>query len=1203
MNRIVMSNQYHLFRFSICLIIFFGLTSLLWGQSLQVIRYSEDNGLSNSLAKSVATDSRGLIWVATDGGLFLFDGHEFTHYEGEMPSPYIKSVFTRKNGDMVVVTDMGLMTSRKGERPVKLEMQLRGSVQPVDSLLWFPKRCYEDASGKLWLGDNRKIHCFTGDSVKSYFLGEKAVTNDYHRSFSFAEDGHGHLFGFAEPGFIFLYDPDQDLFREVVLPGPLSNIQATLTLDDHTILIATRAGLVEFVTGPKGNCESLKKVEDSPEAACLFQYAPGRIYAGTWASGLYEVERHSSGYRIRHVAEVKEKNINSIVEGLQGNIWLTSDNGLLLLQRNLFYSPFRETTIDYIQCIAEDQNGNILFSDGRNVFRAASGQGVIQGSGISVVKRSRVTILQAVPSDGGTWFSDTRAGVWFEKPDGNVVRKFDLSGSGQSVFFLQADTDGNLWACQDQNPSLIRISPSFGIRMYGVREGLTSRPLVTIPGKYGSLYVGCMTDTAYLFRYDPAMDGFINISQPVDFERNIDLNINDMAFDGKGILWLGSSFGLLKYEHGTITRTDLGPLTKSSVKAIAADRNGNIWMGNSMGLHLYTGSEVLSFDDRSGMSSRIINYRGLHTDRSNRIWAGTVEGIWVSMPLPVPSKTETPVIFSILLNNDQEIPYHSSGAAFHNRSFASLKVGVLDYPYVNFRLEMFLEGRDTAWQPVSRSGSIILANLEPGEYTLLLRAKKTGNFLTSESLKWSFTVTRIWYTRPWVILLMTVVVLLLFWLGLHLYTLSLKRSNERLEHAVQERTRETISQKERIEAQNASILQKNEELKEAIIGLEKAKIIAEEASEAQKKFLSVMTHELRTPLNAVIGAAHLLIRNNPRKDQFEELQILRFSAENLLGLINNILDFQKIESGKVSLEQIGFNLRNLVEEIVAAMKIRAKEKNLRLDCTVDEQLPEMVTGDPLRLSQIINNLMGNAMKFTERGSIGIELKLNGRTGSDVVIDFFIRDTGIGMSQETMNNIFEVFVQGSSETTRKYGGTGLGLVITRKLLELYGSEIRVKSEPDQGTCFTFTISFGGFDAAEGTGTVDRGAYEYTAFHGQQILLVEDNKVNKLIATKFLTEWNLKVDGAENGLIALEKVRSHHYDLILMDIQMPEMDGYQTSAGIRALGEEPYTSIPIVALTAAIRSDVSAMIFRSGMNDYISKPFNPVDLHMKIRKYLG
>ena len=1057
MNRVVMDNQIHFFRFSICLIIFFGLSGLLWGQSLQVIRYSDDNGLSNSLAKSVATDSRGLIWVATDGGLFLFDGHEFTLYDGGIPSPYIKSVLTRKNGDMVVVTDMGLMTSRSGERPVKLEMKMSGSLQPVDSLLWFPKRCYEDAAGRLWLGDNRRIHCFTGNTVKSYFPGEKAITNDYHRSFSFVEDGYGHLFGFAEPGYIYRYDPDQDRFLEVELPKPLSNIQAALPLDDRTILIATRSGLTEFVTDPRGSCQSLIPVEGSPEAACLFQYAPGRIYAGTWASGLYDIERHATGYRIRHIAEVKEKNINSITGGLQGTIWLTSDNGLLLLQRNLFYSPYRETTTEYIQCIAEDQDGHILFSDGRNVYRATPGHGIVPESQVNVVKRSQVTILQAVPSNGGIWYSDTRARVWFEKPAGNLVRTFDFSGSGQSVFFLQTDSEGNLWACQDQNPSLICISPSFHIKIYGDREGLTSRPLVTVPGRNGSLFVGCMTDTAYLFTYDPASDSFFNISQPIEFERNIDVNINGMAFDRKGVLWLGSSFGLLKYENRTISRVDLGNTsTKSSVKAVAADQHGNIWIGNSMGLHLYSGSELLSFDDRSGMSSRIINYRGLYTDRYNRLWAGTVEGIWVSMPLPVPSKTETPVIFSILLNNDQEIPYHSSGAAFHNRSFASLKVGVLDYPYVNFRLEMFLEGRDTAWQPVSRSGSIILANLEPGEYTLLLRAKKTGNFLTSESLKWSFTVTRIWYTRPWVILLMTVVVLLLFWLGLHLYTLSLKRSNERLEHAVQERTRETISQKERIEAQNASILQKNEELKEAIIGLEKAKIIAEEASEAQKKFLSVMTHELRTPLNAVIGAAHLLIRNNPRKDQFEELQILRFSAENLLGLINNILDFQKIESGKVSLEQIGFNLRNLVEEIVAAMKIRAKEKNLRLDCTVDEQLPEMVTGDPLRLSQIINNLMGNAMKFTERGSIGIELKLNGRTGSDVVIDFLIRDTGIGMSQETMNNIFEVFVQGSSETTRKYGGTGLGLVITRKLLELYGSEIRVKSEPDQGTCFTFTI---------------------------------------------------------------------------------------------------------------------------------------------------
>jgi CheY-like chemotaxis protein len=364
-----------------------------------------------------------------------------------------------------------------------------------------------------------------------------------------------------------------------------------------------------------------------------------------------------------------------------------------------------------------------------------------------------------------------------------------------------------------------------------------------------------------------------------------------------------------------------------------------------------------------------------------------------------------------------------------------------------------------------------------------------------------------------------------------------------------------------------------------------------------------MTHELRTPLHAVIGAAHLLIRNNPREDQHEELQILRFSAENLLSLINNILDFQKIENGKVALETIPFNLKNLVDEIVAALNIRAKEKGIELRCHLDERLPEHLLGDPLRLSQIINNLTGNAMKFTEQGYVAVDVLMKERVGEDILADFFIRDTGIGMSRETLDTVFEIFVQGSSETTRKYGGTGLGLVITKKLLELYGSEIRVESEPGKGSCFSFSIRFREAAGEEHKAPVSHKHYEFSRFNGQRILLVEDNLVNKVIAGKFLKDWDLSFDHAINGQVALTMAKEHYYDLILMDIQMPEMDGYQASSAIRALGSTYHASVPIIALTAAIRSDVSAMIFRSGMNDYISKPFNPVDLHQKLSNYLS
>ncbi|MCX6249130.1 MAG: ATP-binding protein [Bacteroidetes bacterium] len=1172
-------------------------------QSLKFIRFAEDNGLTNTLVKSVTTDKNGLIWVATDGGLFMFDGHDFSHFLDSLPSPYVKSVLCRKNGEVIVTTDLGVVSVISNVKPIVPKLLMKGSVRKVDSLLWFPKGGYEDNRQRLWFGDNRKIYCSENGKVHTFYPGEKAETNNFQRSFSFAEDGYGHLFSFAEPGYVYMYNPSTNRFDEVTLPKHLSNIEYTIAIDRQTFLLATRNGIEEFKVNQKGKCENITLVAGSPEASCLYSHGAGHYYAGTWANGLFDIKREGDHYLLFHLDDFREKNINNMTAGSDSSVWIASDNGLYLLQQNLFASPFLNYTTDYIQSIAGFTDDRVCFNAGRKIFVTTPGAESYPTGAVSLLKTVAITILQVIPTSAGTWYSDVSANIWFEGPNRKVIKSFNFSSSGRAIFYLMTDAAGDLWACQDENSSLIRILPDFTIRVYGKKEGITSRPLVTCMDKNGKIYAGGMADTAYLFAFDERNDCFTNLSQPIKFEHNIDLNINDMTFNNQGVLWLGSSFGLIRYQNNSITRIDLGPMTSNAVKAVAVDRNDNIWLGNSMGLHLYASNELLSFDDRAGMSSKIINYRCLHIDRQNRIWAGTVAGVMVSAPLVPPRRTLKPVIFNLLLDNKREIPFTSSGISFNNRSFATMKVGVSDYPFENFTVEMLLQGRDSIWQPVQRSGNIILANLEPGSYTLLVRAKKHGNYLYSNNLEWKFEVDRIWFTKRWVIVLLLISFFALFWFVIQWYTKKLIRNNENLERLIRERTRETVIQKDKIEVQNASILLKNEELEKANINLEHAKEKAEAAMEAQKKFLSIMSHELRTPLNAVIGAAHLLLRNKPRQDQFEELRILRFSAENLLALINNILDFNKIESGKVALEQIDFNMKNLMEEITSTMHFRSKEKGISLNANIDDRLPVNVVGDPLRLAQIINNLLSNAIKFTEQGSISVDLKLNSRDEKEVMIDFTVTDTGIGMSKETLDNLFESFVQGSSETTRKYGGTGLGLVITRKLLELYGSKIQVISDPGKGTQFCFSIRFPEGSESGTRVASKREAYDYTKFNGQSILLVEDNQVNKLIAFKFLADWNLNVDTAENGLIAVKKVQEGNFDIVLMDLQMPEMDGYQASVAIRSLGAEPFSSLPIIALTAAMKSDVAEMIFQSGMNDFISKPFNPIELHRIIKNYLG
>ncbi len=382
-----------------------------------------------------------------------------------------------------------------------------------------------------------------------------------------------------------------------------------------------------------------------------------------------------------------------------------------------------------------------------------------------------------------------------------------------------------------------------------------------------------------------------------------------------------------------------------------------------------------------------------------------------------------------------------------------------------------------------------------------------------------------------------------------------------------------------------------------------ARQLAEESMRAKEHFLSVMSHEIRTPLNAVVGLAHLLLEESPLPEQVEKLQAVKFSADNLMVIINDILDFSKIESGKITFECIDFELPEVFKGIEQSFGYKAKASNLRLLFEIDPKLPKVLTGDPVRLSQALLNLAGNALKFTEKGFIEVKATQVRRSTETVTIEFKVTDTGIGIAADKLDSIFDSFTQASSETTRKYGGTGLGLAITKKIIELQGGTITVKSRVGLGSAFTFQLTLG-WPAAQ-----PKIAYKLPEstepavqdLHDTRILLVEDNKMNQLVICKFLQKWGVQIEIAENGIEAINKLKQNTYEVILMDLQMPQMDGYKAAQYIRSHLEGAARTVPIVALTASALLDVKRKVLEAGMNDFITKPFDPRELHLKILKY--
>ncbi len=400
------------------------------------------------------------------------------------------------------------------------------------------------------------------------------------------------------------------------------------------------------------------------------------------------------------------------------------------------------------------------------------------------------------------------------------------------------------------------------------------------------------------------------------------------------------------------------------------------------------------------------------------------------------------------------------------------------------------------------------------------------------------------------------------------------------------------SERRRVESANTQLRLSEQKLIEA-------RDAAERASRARADFLSTMSHEIRTPMNSVVGMTHLLLQESPRADQRDHLRLLHSAAEHLLGLVNDILDFSKIEDGRIQFEHAAFSLSNLLGSMEATFGPRAREKGLSFRVLQDERLPPGIWGDATRLGQVVANLIANAVKFTGRGSVTVEASLvEGSPPSDLVeLQFAVSDTGIGIPKEKHEFVFEKFAQASSDTTRRYGGTGLGLAISKRLLELMGSRIELESAEGRGSRFWFRLK--ARPVWESARVEPRPEVAFASLAGLRILLVEDFEPNVVLTRTFLTKWEAIVDVAWNGREAVELAQTTRYDLVLMDLQMPEMDGFEAARRIRSLGADQ-GGMPIVALTAAAMSEEFELAMAAGMTDFVTKPFHPRDLHAKIER---
>lgn len=1203
--------------------------------SANIRKLSIENGLSNRYIRSIFHDSRGFAWMGTDYGLNRYDGYNFKLITKEK-----EGLFGNVIADIYEDKDTCLWVTflDAEDRPLEkiniinlhtLEVQSFEEkfveAFPIEEYEIF--EIYQVAPQTLFIvTKSKKVFKYMGNGVCEQ-LFELPYPSHTVNNILLCEDA----FWVVGAGYLLEYDVTGK-FREEELT-PFKSILDVHCVNNELVGYAQylqndslftfskkineelRYGAPDLLTNNLKTLKNRSWVRQAPNGLIWYNEEHKKSHLYT-AQGelIYDFSEYLRDKTIRH-------EVTGIVFGSNNTLWIYTSNGVFILtiEPNRFHAylnkdEFVPSSKGYIaRGMVEDDYGALYINThkGRHKLDLATGNSIEFDS---TEKRTTWHEWDAIrDSKGCFWFCGDRNLVQCYDPVKKVLKEFptkhglpDESEDYQDKNLkLYEDSYGRMWMGTRNGIYYLDTTSQAFIKFnaYGFCEKLNTSVVYDIVEDTEDkiLWVGTASG---LYKYDYELGRFTyrygqDQEKPLDLPHNYIFTIHK----DKDWLWLGTNGGGMIMWHPKTGEhkqfTIATGLSDNVIYGILEDDNDNLWLSSNYGLMRFNKKSKWSniYLPKDGLTAGEFNKISAYKSPSGRFYFGGVNGVVAFYPNDFQEEGESQIPLHILSyecfagdvkefeDRTEELIRTKEIVLEPDDHLFKLSFSLLDYrnPIQNrysYTIDNGSEQKQT-WQ-FTYENEIRINRLPYGKYTLIIHGQDKDGQWSNYELKIPIYVKAPFYKTTSFFVMIAILFVLIVSAIARMSIMNSQKNKKYLEQEIASRTQKLLEREQ---------------------DLLKAKEEAEKSSHAKAEFLSIMSHEIRTPMNAVVNLTNYLLEDNPAERQVENLNILKFSANNLLAIINDVLDFNKIESGKVEFESINFDLLNLMESIHYGMAVNAKEKNIDFFLETDIELSQMLIGDPNRLTQILNNLISNAIKFTEVGYVKLKIIILEETDADIILKFEVEDTGIGISDDEKTYIFNMFTQAASDTTRKYGGTGLGLAIIQRLLQLQHSDIDLKSIVGKGSVFSFILKFG-----KGTPLVHKNALgdpqkdPSNDLEGMRVLVVEDNTVNVLVVKKFLEKWKVDFMHASDGVEAIEKVQKHVFDLILMDIHMPNMDGYEATESIRAFEGNYYKSVPIIALTASALMDNKERIYNAGMNDIVVKPFKPAELYKILVKYL-